>query len=346
MRKATRFISGFMLCILLSVGLAPALTTADGGSDREQPIRLYARAMGEPIGAVAVDPTGARPVAINGRVTSGEQLLWGGELLQALSNESVRVAFDDVGSLTLERGAMVRVAASRAVAGEGSRLMLVASLIRGDISVKLNDQAGAYVEASGSTFTASSGSKFQIVIRDNRAVANTVAGEVREVRLVQQADLRIRALDELGRPIASGSRFSVRARSTRQLQIQVTDSNDRPASNVAVVFALGDPCLGTLGVGAGAGTNRRETTDNRGIAVVPYTAGAVKCAGAITATIEGTNIAVTLQAQVVSAPGFFTARNTILTASVIGGVGAGIGIYYATRKDEEINPVPPPVIRP
>ena len=345
MRKATRFISGFMLCILLSVGLAPALTTADGGSDRERPIRLYATAMGEPIGAVTGDPTGARAIAINGRVTGGDQLLWGGELLQALSNESVRVAFDDVGSLTLERGAMVRVSTSRAVVGEGSRLMLVASLIRGDISVKLNDQAGAYVEASGTAFTASSGAKFQIVIRDNRAVANTVAGEVKEVRLVQQADLRIRALDELGRPIASGSRFSVRARSTRQLQIQVTDSNDRPVTNVAVVFALGDPCLGTLGVGAGAGTNRRETTDNRGIAAVPYTAGAAKCAGAITATIEGTNIAVILQAQVGGA-GFFTARNSILTASVIGGVGAGIGIYYATRKNEEITPVPPPVVRP
>ncbi len=345
MRKATRFISGFMLCMLLSVGLVPMLTSANGGSDQERPIRLYAATAGAPIGAIMGDPVGTRAMAINGRVTHGDQLLWGGELLQALSNESVRVAFDDVGSLTLERGAMVRVSTSRAVAGKGSQRVLVASLIRGDISVKLNDEAGAYVEASGSAFTASSGAKFQIAMRDNRAVANTTIGEVKEVRLFQQADLRIRALDELGRPIASGSRFSVRARSTRQLQVQVTDSNDRPVTNVAVVFALGDPCLGTLGVGAGAGTNRRETTDNRGIAAVPFTAGAAKCAAALTATIEGTNISLTLQAQV-GAVGFFTARNTLLSAAVIGGVGAGVGVYYTTRKEEEIIAVPPPVVRP
>jgi hypothetical protein len=343
MRKATRFISGLMLCMLLNVGLAPTLISADGGSDQEWPIRLYGTATGAPIGSITGDPVGARAVAINGRVTRGDQLLWGGELLQALSNESVRVAFDDVGSLTLESGAMVRVATSRAVAGEGSRRILVASLIRGDISVKLNDQAGAYVEASGTAFTASSGAKFQIVIRDNRAAVNTAVGEVKEVRLVRQTDLKIRALDDLGRPIASGSRFSVRARSTRQIQIQVTDTNDRPVANVAVVFALGDPCLGTLGVGGG--TNRRETTDNRGVAAVPFTAGAAKCAAALTATIEGTNIAVTLQAQVTSG-GFFTARNSFIAASVIGGVGAGVGIYYATRKQEEITPVPPPVVRP
>lgn len=344
MRNATRFISGFMLCMLLAVGLAPIRISAEGGSDQERPIRLYSTATGAPIGSITGDPIGARAVAINGRVTRGDQLLWGGELLQALSNESVRVAFDDVGSLTLESGAAVRISTSRAAAGADSQRMLVASLIRGDISVKLNDQAGAYVEASGSAFTASSGAKFQIAIRDNRAVVNTSVGEVKEVRLVRQADLRIRALDELGRPIASGSQFSVRARSTRQIQIQVTDSNDRPVNNVAVVFALGDPCLGTFGVGAGAGTNRRETTDNRGIAAVPLTTGTAKCVGALTATIEGTNISLSLQVQVGGGAGFWNARNTSVVAGVIG--GAAVGVYYGTRKQEEITPVPPPVVRP
>jgi uncharacterized protein YaiE (UPF0345 family) len=246
--------------------------------------------------------------------------------------------------MTLELGAMVRVTTSRALANEGSQRVLVASLISGDISVKLSGQAGAYVEAAGSIFTASAGSKFQVRIRDNRAVANAVAGEVKEARIFQQADLRIRALDDLGRPIASGSRFSVRARSTRQIQVQVTDQNDRPVANAGVVFAIGAPCLGAFG--GGAGNNRRETTDNRGIAAVPFTAGAAKCLGAITATIEGTSIAVTLQAEV-NTVGFFSFQNSLFTAGVIGAAaGAGVGIYYGTRKDEEITPVPPPVIRP
>jgi hypothetical protein len=237
---------------------------------------------------------------------------------------------------------MIRVSTSRVAAGERSRPVMVASLLRGDISVKLSEQAGAYVEAMGSAFTASAGARFNLLIRDNRALLDSVAGEVTEARFVRQTDLKLRALDELGRPIASGSRFSVRARSTRQVQVQVTDQNDRPVANVAVVFALGDPCLGTLGVGAG--TNRRETTDNRGIAAVPWTAGAVRCAAALTATIEGTSIAVSLQAQV-STPGFFTARNTLLVgAGVL--AGAGVGIYYVTKKNDEIEPVPPPVIIP
>ena len=339
MRKATRFISLLMFCTILTAGLSPA---SSDGSDREPSIRLYSRASAEPIGSITGDPLGTKTLAINGQITRGEQPLWGGELLQAVSNEPVRVVIDDVGSLTLASGAMIRVSTSRAVAGEHSRPVMVASLLRGDISVKLSEQAGAYVEAMGTAFTASAGARFHLFIRDNRALVDSVAGEVTEARILQQADLKIRALDELGRPIASGSRFSVRARSTRQIQVQVTDQNDRPVANVAVVFALGDPCLGTLGVGAG--TNRRETTDNRGIAAVPWTAGAARCVAALTATIEGTNIAVSLQAQV-NTPGFFTARNSLLVgAGVL--AGAGVGIYYGTKKNDEIEPVPPPVIIP
>ena len=332
-----------MFCTILTAGLSPAPLVCADGSDREPAIRLYSKTSVEPIGSITGDPLGARAVAINGQLTRGDQPLWGGELLQAVSNEPVRVAIEDVGSLTLASGAMIRVSTSRAASGEGSRPLMVASLLRGDVSVKLSEQAGAYVEAMGSAFTASAGARFHLFIRDNRALVDSVAGEVTEARIFRQADLRIRALDELGRPIASGSRFSVRARSTRQIQVQVTDQNDRPVANAAVVFALGDPCLGTLGVGAG--TNRRETTDNRGIAAVPWTAGAARCAAAITATIEGTNIAVSLQAQV-NTPGFFTLRNSLLTAAAVAGAGAGVGIYYATKKNDEIEPLPPPVIRP
>jgi len=327
---------------MLATGLSPKMISADG-SDRETAIRLYAKDSAAPIGSITGDPLGARAVAINGRITRGDQPLWGGELLEALSNESVRVAIDEIGSLTLATGAAIRVATSRAAAGEGSRPVMVASLIRGDLSVKLSGNASAHVEAAGTTFTASAGARFQILIRDNRAVLDSVAGEVKEMRLAQQADLKIRALDDLGRPISSGSRFSVRARSTRQVQIQVTDKDDKPVPDLAILFSLGDPCLGSLGLGVAAGASFREKTDNRGIAAVPFTAGAVKCLASLTASVEGTNTSLSLQVQV-NKSGFFNARNSLLGAGVL--AGAGIGIYYATRKDDPIDPLPPPVIRP
>jgi hypothetical protein len=343
MRKATRFITGLMFCAILVAGVSPRLICADGPGLEPQ-IRLYSKAAVAPIGSITGDPLGVGKVAINGQITRGDQSLWGGELLQAFSNESVRVALDDIGSLTLAGGAMVRVSTSRAGAGDRSTPMMVASLIRGDISIKLTEQAGAYVEATGTTFTASAGARFQILTRDNRARVESIVGEVKEMRLVRQADLKIRALDELGRPIASGSRFSVRARSTRQVQIQVTDKDDKPVPDLAILFSLGDPCLGSLGLGVAAGTDFREKTDNRGIAAVPFTAGAVKCLASLTASVEGTNTSLTLQVQV-NKPGFFNARNSLLGASVIA-AGAGIGIYYATRKNDVITPVPPPVVRP
>ena len=74
---------------------------------------------------------------------------------------------------------------------------MVASLLRGDISVKLSEQAGAYVEAMGTAFTASAGARFNLLIRDNRALLDSVAGEVTETRFVRQTDLKIRALDEI-----------------------------------------------------------------------------------------------------------------------------------------------------
>jgi hypothetical protein len=342
MRKATRFITSVMFCTILVAGLSPRLICADG-PDREPQIRLYSKAAVAPIGSITGDPLGVGRIAINGQITRGDQSLWGGELLQSLSNEPVRVAIADIGSLTLAGGAMVRVSTSRAAAGDESNPMMVASLIRGDISVKLTEQARAYVEATGTTFTASAGARFQILIRDNRARVEAVVGEVKEARLVRQTDLKIRALDELGRPISSGSRFSVRARSTRQVQIQVTDKDDKPVADLAILFSLGDPCLGSLGLGVAAGTDFREKTDNRGIAAVPFTAGAAKCLASLTVSVEGTNTSLTLQVQV-NKSGFFNARNSLLGAGAI--AGAGIGIYYATRKNEEINPVPPPVVRP
>jgi hypothetical protein len=105
-------------------------------------------------------------------------------------------------------------------------------------------------------------------------------------------------------PAGQGSSLSVAARSTRQLQIQVTDENDKPVADLAILFSLSDACLGTLGVGVGAGTTAREKTDNRGIATIPWVVGAAKCAGAIAAMVEGTTFAFTYQVAIRAVAGW------------------------------------------
>src|SRR5712692_10225153 len=139
-------------------------------------------------------------------------------------------------------------------------------------------------------------------------------------------DVNIRVVDELGRPVASGAALSVRARSTRQIQVQVTDKNDKPLPDLPVLFSLGNPCLGSLGLGVVAGLTMVQKTDKRGIAAVPLLAGAAKCAASIIVKVEGTNASVSIQTSVQPGAHLLTVRNTLVTAAA---VGAGIGIYAA-----------------
>src|SRR3989442_943422 len=113
--------------------------------------------------------------------------------------------------------------------------------------------------------------------------ASTFAGVVPAQDQPPPQDVNIRVVDELGRPVASGAALSVRARSTRQIQVQVTDKNDKPLPDLPVLFSLGDPCIGSLGLGALAGPNFRQKTDKRGIAAVPLLSGAARGPGRLIA---------------------------------------------------------------
>ena len=151
------------------------------------------------------------------------------------------------------------------------------------------------------------------------------------------------------RPVSSGSQFSVRARSTRQVQVQVTDKNDKPLPDLPVLFSLGDPCLGSLGVAAVAGMTLVQKTDKRGIAAVPLVAGAARCASSITAKVEGTNASVTIKTNIVeSKSGFWSTQNTLIVAAAAAaavGVGVGLGVANSGGR-ESITPVPPPNVKP
>jgi hypothetical protein len=244
---------------------------------------------------------------------------------------------------------MVRIASARASSDDAGYEVLVASIVAGSVDVKLNAGAGAYVEAGSSAFTASRGASFSVSVEEGRASLSTAAGVVRVQDQPVPQDVNIRLVDDLGRPVSSGSQFSVRARSTRQVQVQVTDKNDKPLPDLPVLFSLGNPCLGTLGLGAVAGLTLVQKTDKRGIAAVPLVAGAAKCAASIVAKVEGTNASVTIQANVQSSSGFSNTQNTILVVAAAAVAGTVTGVVVANSagsSNTPITPVPPPTVKP
>ena len=290
-----------LLVFILIIGITPKPAFADGESrDTERPIRLYASARFGPIGSISDTSFANQSVVINGRAVYGEQMIWGGEFIQSRDGQSVRVSFDSIGEVTLADKAMVRFGTSHGSPEDTGRNVLVASLMNGSLSVKLNRDAGAHVEAAGSRFTAAPNAQFRINVKEGMASLARMTGTV----IVEQPTVQQKYT--LRPPPGQGGALSVSARSTRQIQIQVTDENDRPVPDLPILFSLGDPCLGSIGLGAAAGTLFTSKTDNRGIATVPWITGAVKCAGTIIAKVEGTENSFTFRVQVKSGGSLLT----------------------------------------
>lgn len=337
-----------LIVMLTTIALIPApISASSRGAEPQRPIRLYAIARSGPIGAIKLNSLSAAAVAIDGRLAYGEAAIWGGELIKAIGDHPVRVALDSIGQVTLSRGAVARVTNARASSEDSTYDVLVASIVAGSADVKLNAGAGAYVEAGASAFTASRGASFSVSLEDGRASLNITAGSVRVQDQAVPQDINIRIVDDLGRPVSSGSQFSVRARSTRQVQVQVTDKNDKPLPDLPVLFSLGDPCLGSLGLGAAAGMTLVQKTDKRGIAAVPLIVGAARCAASIIAKVEGTNASVTIQTNVQAQAKFFNTQNTLLVVAgaAVAGVVTGL-VVSNSGGNEPIAPVPPPGVKP
>jgi len=343
--------TGLLLIVALATALVPApVRASDQSTSEERPIRLFATSRFSPIGAIKLNSLSGAAVAIDGRIAQGEAPIWGGELIRVAADRTVSVALDSIGQVTLSRGAMVRFASARASSDDAGYEVLVASILAGSADMKLNRGAGAYVEAGESALTASRGASFSVSVEDGRASLNTVAGVVRVQDQPPPKDVNIRIVDDLGRTVSSGSQLSVRARSTRQVQVQVTDKNDKPLPDLPVLFTLGNPCLGSLGLGALAGLTLVQKTDKRGIAAVPLVAGAAKCAASIIARVEGTNASVTIQTNVQSGARFWNTQNSALVAAAAAaGVGIGLGVTNSAggaAAGKKLTPVPPPGVKP
>jgi len=340
--------TGLFLIAALTADLAPApVSASDRNSDQEKPIRLYASAHSQPIGTLRINSPLGGSVAVDGRIPRSDESIWGGELIKVVPDRQASVAFDSIGQVTLSRGAVARFSTSHSSSDEDGSAVLVASLTEGSIDIKLNVAAGAYVEAGTSVFTASRGASFTVRMNEGRASLSTVAGVVGVRDQAPPQDLNIRVVDDLGRPVASGSQLSVRARSTRQVQVQVTDKNDKPMPDLPVLFSLADPCLGSLGLGAIAGATLVQKTDKRGIAAVPLIAGAARCAASIIAKVEGTNVSVSIQTRVQPQARFWNTQNTVLVVAGVAAAGIITGFLVANSgSNQPITPVPPPGIKP
>ena len=343
--------TALVLCLIaaLTAGFVP--TTASAGhhnSDEKTSIRLSTTERFGPIGAIKLNSLSDAAVAVDGRLARGETPIWGGELIKVRANRTAKVRLDSIGDISIAQGATVRFSTGRATSEYASYDVMIISLVAGSVDVTLDPNAGAYLETGRSALRASPGASFGVNVEDGRAILTTGAGVVRvQDQPAPPQDVNIRVVDELGRPVASGSQFSVRARSTRQVQVQVTDKNDKPLPDLPVLFSLGNPCLGTLGLGAVAGLTLVQKTDNRGIATVPLVAGAARCAATIVAKVEGTNASVSIQTNVQTNTGFWSTQNTLLVVAGAAAAGVTTGVVLANRESSEpIAPVPPPGVRP
>ncbi|HSB11110.1 MAG TPA: hypothetical protein VLM38_16600 [Blastocatellia bacterium] len=324
------------LVAVLTLALTPGPASA-GGSSSERPIRLFATATAGPIGTAQT----LSPLSINGRVCGGEQVIWGGETLQTFGT-GAQLDFDQIGTVALARDTLARFASARTVLEDDtSGSVLIVSLISGVATLKLGAGAGAYVEAAGSVFTASRGAKFKLAVQQGHAALTTIAGKVTEDQL-PQADLKIQVVDELGRPVASGSQLSVRARASRQIQVRVTDKDDRPVPDAPVIFLLGGQG-GTLGTGTTAGTSVTVATNAQGIATTSFTAGPASGSTSVTATVAGTNASTTVGVSTTVAAGIFTGTTLgIVAAAVAGGTLATVvAVRQAQNNKEPVTALPP-----
>jgi hypothetical protein len=334
--KTTVSASVWLLIVALVLGLVPGPAVAlDNSAGEDKPVRLRVTARFSPIGAIVGNLTGPAAAKIDGRIAAAQQPIWGGELVQATTDTTVRVSFDSTGEAALAKGTSARFGV---VPADDGMQVLVASIIRGGVSFKLRPDAGAYVEAVGFAFAASPGARFTVGVLDGKAILKVVSGNVEAPPPGAQQKYILRP------PAGQGGSISVAARSTRQVQIQVTDENDRPVPDLAILFSLGDPCLGTLGLGVAAGSTFTEKTDNRGIATVPFIAGAAKCAGTLIAKVQGTDFAYTYRVQVQS-KGFWNTQNSLIVAG-IAAAGLTTGIIISNQGGDPVQPVPPPKVNP
>jgi len=226
-------------------------------------------------------------------------------------------------------------------------------LTNGSVNLTLDPRTSAYLSARGASYTAQPGATLRFGVREDRAFAEALSGVVTEfgnwsitppapVMLAAARFTRLKAQAAQRRYLITPTQamFDVKARSTRQVQVRVTDENDRTVEGVPIIFSLG----GNIGVLA----STTAVTNSQGLASVQFTAGAQPTQGSITAQAQGTQFTTTMQVAVIKAvPGFWAPQNAIPVMSAVGAATA-IGVVEAVNKEEplKVKAVGGPTIKP
>lgn len=334
------------------------------------PQRMSFKASAQPIGRV--ESLGLVKINQTSAVRGG--LLWGSELIQAPEGSSARATLDGIAQVTLTGGSQARLL-TPAIGQRNDVRVLAASLVSGSVVVQLNPTVAGIADAAGATFLAGKGSRFRVMLVEGRAVFEMVEGvgfEKGEWTLgsadsfskllasiapqqPQQPGAPLAARRYIVRPVGLNSNLVVRARSVRQIQVRVTDEDDRPVKGVPIIFSLGAASsggalgtLGAIGAAAAAADTSRTFTNDAGIASVSFTAAAEAASGSISATVEGTNFSWVGQINLIKvAPGFWSPQNAVpvLTTAAAAAV---IGTIKAATKEDILpaKPIGETIIKP
>src|SRR5215468_1556924 len=187
--------ASIVICLIVVVtsSLTPIRVNASNtGTDQNTPIRLYANDRFGPIGSICNSLAGGA-VAVDGRLVHDNTPIWGGELIKVTGNARIGISVDSIGKISLSPGSSARFAIAQAPADESSYKVLIGYLVAGSAIVKLNPEAGAYVEAGRSLFNASRGASFNIRVEDGRGslIDSTRAVYIQDQPAPQDVNIRV-----------------------------------------------------------------------------------------------------------------------------------------------------------
>jgi hypothetical protein len=328
---------GLCAVLFLSFNLAPRSSRADSGGEDDRPIRLYATATAGPIGWIVNSNFGSGTLTINGHEASGGQSIWSGDLVQCSAGSRASVSLDSIGQITLSRGTAVRLATRHITSDDGAKgFTVIASLAQGEIAVRLEHRANAYLRVAGAEYASSEGATFLAGVREGRASIDVKSGEVRAESQASQHQYSIR-------PVGHGSNIKVPAGGLRRLQVQVLE-DDKPVPGVGVAFTLdtSGAIIGLLGMGTLSGTTANVVTGADGIAAVQFVARNMSGSSPISATIEGSRVSWTGQITVTSKG---VSRGTGWTIFALIAAGAAGGVAYALTREKDPLEAQPPVVK-
>lgn len=281
---------------------------------------------------------------VNGRLATGREMLWGGEVLEAPKGSGARVAFPSIGQVVLNSGAKAKVSTESVglvTAGQPAQRVLAAQLLSGDVQVRFDPNASGYVRAGDSVMASTRGASFRVEMREGNGAVDVTNGSVMVIgnwpllappvlRDEASGKTRLATKTYTIRPANLAASFAVGVNSSHPIQMRVTDDKNQPVADMPVKFTLQG--AGALGM-TKFGLNSVEVKTNaNGIAAIPYHATASVGSTKVTAEVPGTNATTTTTANVTQNNESFWQGGWPAVLVLAGAVGAGVAVY-AVRKD-------------